>query len=117
MVLDFWNAESAAQAPPPQIQPDGSEPVSGLNLASEAPPEDVIPDGAWGDWARRPRTLENRLADHTMQIRRDLEVLAGDPKYYGSTGDREFYESRIAAHRREALQIGDLLAQAEALRD
>jgi len=48
------------------------------------------------------RTVEDRIAGLTEQIRRDLAVLAGPPQY---CGEREFYEERIRGCRETAAAL------------
>lgn len=48
------------------------------------------------------RSVEDRLAGVTEQIRRDLAVLKGPPQY---VSEREFYEQRIASMRALAVAL------------
>jgi len=49
--------------------------------------------------------VTQRLDDLREQLRRDVDVLRGDPRFHGVDPGRELYERRIAAAREEILRL------------
>ncbi len=60
----------------------------------------------WADWLARPVTPENRLADLTLQIKRDVAVLKGPPEL---CVDRIFFEERVAAYQEDARRLSETI--------
>ena len=54
----------------------------------------------WAAWAARPATIDNRIDDLVMQIKRDLAVIAE-----GLMADTDFYAGRIATNRSTVLAL------------
>jgi hypothetical protein len=114
LLLDFTPKPEEGEVPsPPDAKADlrFMEIVPAPGVPGELPVaiegEPLIPGHHWVEWLARPDTPENQLADLTLQIKRDLAVLAGDPAYYGS--DRAFYEKRIEGCRADARRISAIL--------